>query len=153
MYFWLNSIFTQHYKSDFKKRWRHDQADRKTFKYTSRVQAGLWPSERSREAAGQSLRFCWCIHCTYPTSSFWKPPVSLLVPVLSFCPLESCFYQEVRVLSEVFPCYCWRYEVDIWGTFSHINSVIGLNWPLETVWKQGFKRRFLKRRREFAFVE
>lgn len=40
------------------------------------------------------------------SSFFLETIISLLVPFLSFCPPEPCFYLEVTVLPKVFPHYC-----------------------------------------------
>lgn len=71
---------------------------------------------------------------------FLETMISLLVPILSFCLPETCFYLEVTVLPKVFPCYCLEasfFPKDVCivvGTHTHVFKYLlppGPHSPLE----------------------
>lgn len=66
--------------------------------------------------------FHWCFFCAYSATSSWKPPISLFLPVLSFCPPEPWFYLQVTFYRKVFPCYCLEMVYFLSQGYLHFNG-------------------------------
>lgn len=63
-----------------------------------------------------------CFFCAYSATSSWKPPISLFLPVLSFCRPEPWFYLQVTFYRKVFPCYCLEVVYFLSQGYLHFNG-------------------------------